>query len=96
MCSHRYVNVSYFQRVMYVILLCGSGDTEQLGEYLHIVMEIGDECFQTAYLCKNFYTVRFLWDKGVHIQNCFLKEEILCDERIWEEYSRGTIHLVKH
>jgi len=74
---------------VYVILLCGSGDNEKLEEYLHILMEIGDECFQTAYLCKNFDTVRYLADKQIRIQNCFLKEIILCDEFLWERNSGG-------
>lgn len=81
---------------MYVILLCGSGDTEKLEDYLNIIMEIGDECFQTAYLCENFDTVRYLSDKEIRIQNCFLKQKILCDQHLWEKNLVGQIHFAKH
>jgi hypothetical protein len=81
---------------MYVILLCGSGDNEKLDEYLHIVMEIGDECFQTAYLCENFDTVRYLSDKEIRIQNCFLKQKILCDQHLWERNRAGQKHFAEY
>jgi hypothetical protein len=74
---------------VYVMLLCGSGDNEKLEEYLHIIMEIGDECFETAYLCENFDTIKYLVDKQIRIQNCFLKEKILCDEFLWERNRAG-------
>ena len=80
-------------KYMYVLLLCGAGDSEQLGEYLHIVIEIADECFQTAYLCENLENVRFLLDMEINIQNCFLKEKILCDQRLWQRYRNGQIRL---
>ena len=81
---------------VYVLLLCGSGDNEKLADYLHIVMDIGDECFQTAYLCENFDTVRFLVDKQIRIQNCFLKEKILCDEHLWERNRPEQNNFYKH
>jgi hypothetical protein len=81
---------------MYVILLCGSGDTEKLEDYLNIIMEIGDECFQTAYLCQNFDTVRYLSDKEIRIQNCFLKQMILCNQHLWEKNRAGQISFAKH
>jgi hypothetical protein len=80
-----------FNEYMYVILLCGSGDNKKLEKYLHILMEIGDECLQTAYLCGNFDTVRYLVNKEIRIQNCFLKEKILCDQFIWERYNKEHI-----
>jgi hypothetical protein len=71
-------------KYLYVILQCCAGNNEIIGENLNIVIEIGDECFQTAYLCKNFNTVRYLVNMQIRIQNCFLKEKILCDEYLWE------------
>ena len=76
-------------KYLYVIIQCCAGNNEIIGENLNIVMEIGDECFQTAYLCENFDTVRYLAQMQIRIQNCFLKEKILCDEFLWERNRAG-------
>lgn len=64
---------------VHVILLCASGENEKLEKYLNIVIEMGDECYETAYLCGNFDTIKFLWNKEIRMHNCFLKEKIICD-----------------
>lgn len=94
--SHSVIKELVKNDYVYVLLLCGSGDNEKLADYLHIIMDIGDECFETAYLCENFDTLRFLVDKQIRIQNCFLKEKILYDEHLWERNRPEQNNFYKH
>jgi hypothetical protein len=62
----------------YTLLLCGCGSVDDLTERLDIVKEMGDECVETAYLCKNFPVLHHLL-KEVELMNPFLQQTIASD-----------------
>lgn len=66
----------------YTLLLCGAGDVSDLTDRMHIVQEMGDECLETSYLCRNFKIVKYLKESGIVFTNPFLEQTMREDREL--------------
>ena len=68
----------------YTLLLCGAGDVCDLVDKMQIIHEMGDECMETAYLCRNFKIVKYLKENGIVFTNPFLEQSMREDVELVE------------